>query len=125
MEARTPSIPSIAGRMVMQLKQEIPGLTGRPSKTGLERMERWSKKAEMYRKSMEKNNLIPEKALNLLMLAESSMRVQSRSYKKVMKEEIGEDELEVKLYETEVNLTSCLYLLRLRESPEEDNPFFN
>ena len=58
-------------------------------------------------------------------MAESSMEVQVKSYKKLLKGEIDEKELEVKLYEAEVNINGCLHLLQLKQNPEEENPFFD
>ena len=124
MLTKTKTSPSIAGRLVLALKLDIPGITGQFNKVSLKRMEQWIKKLKMFSKAMEKFNLIPGKAMDLLKLAQSSMEVQWRSYKKIMEGKEREENLELKLYEIEVNLNGCLHLLQLKAEPEE-NPFFD
>ena len=116
---------TIAGRLITLLKQQIPGLTGQTSHTGLKKMERWLKKSRLFSGAIWKHGLIPEKAMELLKMAESSMEVQVESYKKLLEGIIDENELEVKIYETEVNINGCLYLLQLKQNPDVDNPFFD
>ena len=113
----------MAERLVLSLKLGVPGLTGQPSETGLRRMERWNEKLKMYSGAMEKHKIIPENALERLSMANSSMEVQMRSYKKVLSGNLKEDSLEVKVYEIEGHLTCCLYLLKLKRNPEAENPF--
>ena len=116
---------TIAFRLVTMLKQEIPGLTGQASHTGLKKMERWLDKAKLFRMAIEKHGLISGKAQEWLKMAESSMKVQIVSYRRLLRKEIKEKELEVKLYEAEVNMNGCLHLLQLKQNPEEENPFFD
>lgn len=116
--------PFTAGRLVLSLKLDIPGITGQCSAWSLMKMEKWTKKLEMFGRAMEKNGLIPEKAKNLLGMAQSSMEIQMRSCRSVLEGKAKEEELDLKLYEIEVNLNGCLHLIELRGSQKE-NPFFN
>ena len=103
---------STAGRLVAALKMKIPGLTGQASGTSLRRMENWNRELKLFSGAIEKNCVVSEKAMDLLRLASSSMEIQIRSYKRLLKGDIKEDSLEVRIYEVEVDLTSCLSLLQ-------------
>ena len=123
MRRRTPGVTSTAGRLVLALQLEIPGITGQPSNRSLRRMQFWTEKLKVFRGAIRKHGLAPDKVIELLDMAESSMKVQIGSYKKVMEGAVKEEDLDLKVYEAEVSLTSCLYILQL--GPEDENPFSN
>ena len=79
---------STAGRLVAALKMKIPGLTGQASGTSLRRMENWNRELKLFSGAIEKNCVVSEKAMDLLRLASSSMEIQIRSYKRLLKDSL-------------------------------------
>ena len=89
-------------RIANGLKLSIPGVPSPATEKSLEKAVKWKKKLEDFNTVMEKNPNVPKNALTSLNSAKSSYEIQIRSIRKVLEGKIKEEEMEVRVYETEV-----------------------
>ena len=92
---------SMAGRLTMELKMTIPGVTCPMSEKEVKRMEKWEEKRKVFTKAMKSKLGMTTKAEELMEMAGAAFRVQLRSCKRAIGKEGEEKIVEVRVYEVE------------------------